>query len=156
VTAARSISEAEFLRMFREEAGALLSLPEHPHLAHFITFDARARPKPILVMELVEGTPCDAAIGAGLTTARAFEIMDGILAGLEPMHGAGIGHLDLKPSNVILRNGTSPVLVDFGLAGRKLRPGCATGAYGAPEVWGVVPEGGAPTPLAADVYGFGC
>jgi serine/threonine protein kinase len=48
------------------------------------------------------------------------------------------------------------VLVDFGLAGRHLRPGCGTSSYGAPEVWGIVPEGVTATPMAADVYGFGC
>ena len=31
--------------------------------------------------------------------------------------------------------GPVPVLVDFGLAGRKVRPGCASPYYGAPEVW---------------------
>jgi serine/threonine protein kinase len=48
------------------------------------------------------------------------------------------------------------VLVDFGLAGRKLRPGCATGNYGAPEIWGLVPQGYEPRPMAADTYAFGC
>jgi hypothetical protein len=154
---ARNVSEAEFLRMFREEAGALLAMPEHANIARFITFDAGARPKPVLVMELVEGLSCDEAIASrAMTTSRAFEVMDGVLAGLEAMHAAGIGHLDVKPSNVILRGGVAPVIVDFGLAGRKLRPGCATGAYGAPEIWGDVPEGAAPTPMAADVYAFAC
>ena len=51
--AARTLSEDEFLRLFREEAGALLALPEHPNIARFVTFDAGATPKPILVMELV-------------------------------------------------------------------------------------------------------
>ena len=44
----RAMSEQEFERLFREEAGALLALPEHPNLAHFITFDASAQPKPLL------------------------------------------------------------------------------------------------------------
>src|SRR6185369_9448671 len=35
-TAARSLTEAAFLKMFREEAGALLSLPEHENLARFV------------------------------------------------------------------------------------------------------------------------
>ena len=157
--AARSISEAEFLKMFREEAGALLSLPEHDNLARFITFDARARPKPVLVMELVEGTPCDVLLTdrqPQLDLPRAVGVLDGVLAGLQAMHGAGLGHLDLKPSNVIVRSSGQPALVDFGLSGRHLRPGCATAAYGAPEVWGIVSGGPPPTPMQADIYGFAC
>ncbi len=53
--AARNLSEAEFEALFREEAGALLVLPAHANLAGFVTFDASARPKPILVMEFVRG-----------------------------------------------------------------------------------------------------
>jgi serine/threonine protein kinase len=49
-----------------------------------------------------------------------------------------------------------PVLVDFGLAGRKLRPGCATAHYGAPEIWGLSPKGHVPRPADADVYAFAC
>ncbi|WP_437819017.1 protein kinase domain-containing protein [Sorangium sp. So ce1078] len=156
-TAARSVSEADFLRLFREEAGALLSLPDHPNLARFVTFDAGARPKPILVMELIEGIRCDKLLDArGLTSRSAVALLDGILAGLEAMHAVGVGHLDIKPTNVILRGGREPVLVDFGLAGRHIRPGCATGCYGAPEIWGVVPPGVTATPLTADIYSFGC
>src|SRR6185503_14834534 len=141
-TAARSLSEADFLKLFREEAGALLAIPEHENLARFVTFDAGARPKPILVMELIEGTRCDQLIASRLLTVpRAFAILDGVLAGLEAMHAIGVGHLDIKPSNVVLRGAVSPVLVDFGLAGRRIRPGCGTSSYGAPEVWGIAPAG---------------
>src|SRR5262249_40871684 len=41
-------------------------------------------------------------------------------------------------------------------AGRHLRPGCGTGCYCGPEVWGVLPKGGSPTPMTADVYSYGC
>src|SRR5207248_8723382 len=40
--------------------------------------------------------------------------------------------------------------------GRKIRPGCATANYGAPEVWGLLPKGSVPSPSATDVYAFGC
>jgi len=156
-TTARSLSEQEFFQLFREEAGALLSLPQHPNLARFVTFDLAARPKPILVMELIRGQSLDRLIRArSLTMSRAFSFLDGILAGLEAMHGAGVGHLDLKPSNVIMRDGETPVLVDFGLSGRQLRPGCGTLEFCAPEVIGVVPPGHAPQPQPADVYAFAC
>ncbi|MFZ5891343.1 MAG: serine/threonine-protein kinase [Myxococcota bacterium] len=156
-TTARSLSEQEFLQLFREEAGALLSLPDHPNLARFVTFDAGAKPKPILVMELIRGASLDRLIRSrSLTTERAFAYIDGILAGLEAMHGAGVGHLDVKPSNVILRDGEVPVLVDFGLSGRHLRPGCGTVEYSAPEVLGIVPSDCVVSPLPTDVYALGC
>jgi hypothetical protein len=163
----RTLNEQEFLTLFREEAGALLTLAPHPNLAGFVTFDAAARPKPILVMELVSGASLERILDRReLSMASAFAILDGIAAGLGAMHAQGLGHLDLKPANVILRQprGDSDlvadaharaVLVDFGLAGRKIRPGCASPHYGSPEVWdpGMY---GATEPTPADVYSFAC
>jgi eukaryotic-like serine/threonine-protein kinase len=154
--AARNLSESEFEALFRQEAGALLSLPRHPNIAHFITFDAGARPKPILVMEWVRGPTLEHALEVGeLDMAGALRIIDGIAAGLDAMHDARVAHLDLKPANVILRDGDGvPVLVDFGLAGRTLRPGCGSPHYGAPEVWMAKPP--SVSPFAADAYAFAC
>lgn len=158
-TVARTMSESEFLKLFREEAGALLSIPEHTNIAKFVTFDAGARPKPILVMELIEGVSCERIISSqSLSTLQALQVLDGVMAGLEAMHAAGIAHLDVKPSNTIIRDtDAKTVLVDFGLAGRNVRPGCATLIYGAPEIWETAPGAQAPGPAtAADVYAFGC
>ncbi len=158
-TVARTMSETQFLKLFREEAGALLSIPEHPNIAKFVTFDAGARPKPILVMELIEGVSCERMVSSqSLTTPQALNVLSGVMAGLEAMHAAGIAHLDVKPSNTILRDASGDtVLVDFGLAGRNVRPGCATLVYGAPEIWETAPGAQAPGPAtAADVYAFGC
>ncbi|HET9953395.1 MAG TPA: serine/threonine-protein kinase [Polyangiaceae bacterium] len=156
-TTARSLSEQEFLQLFRDEASALLALPEHPNLARFVTFDVGAQPKPILVMELICGTRLDRIVRSGaLTTERAFSYLDGILAGLEAMHRASVGHLDVKPSNVVLRDTDVPVLVDFGLSGRHLRPGCGTLDYCSPEVLGVAPPGTRLSPLPTDLYAFAC
>jgi hypothetical protein len=155
---ARSLSEAEFLKMFREEAGALITLPQHVNLARFVTFDAGSKPKPILVMELVEGVTLERLLETrSLDASRALGVLDDVLAGLEAMHAVGVAHLDLKPSNVVLRGAKQGVLVDFGLAGKHIRPGCATGPYGAPEVWGALDDEKIdPAPPKADVYAFGC
>ena len=169
--AAHTLSEEEFLRLFREEAGALLTLPGHRNLAGFVTFDAGAKPKPILVMELVQGPTLERLLDRrAMSMPMALDILDGLAAGLEAMHSAGIGHLDVKPSNVILRYAkeidpqtrggqapsVAPVLVDFGLAGRKVRPGCGSPYYGAPEVWDTASFGGRTDPRATDVYAFSC
>lgn len=161
--AARTLSEDEFHRLFREEAGALLALPEHPNIARFVTFDAGANPKPILVMDLIEGPSLERMLEMGdLSLSRARDLLLGVGAGLDAMHGVGVAHLDVKPSNIIVCNADAvtgvgqppqPVLVDFGLAGRHLRAGCGTANYGAPEIWGI---GDASQATPADVYAFGC
>ncbi len=156
-TAARTTSEESFLKLFRQEAGALLAIPEHPNIVRFVTFDAGAKPKPILVMELVHGMSCERLIAVkSWTVARAMAVIGGVMAGLEVMHAAGVAHLDVKPSNVILQDDGQPVLVDFGLAGRKLRPGCATLCYGSPEIWEEADEAQEHPAPAADVYALGC
>lgn len=154
--AARILSEQEFERLFRQEAGALLALPAHAHLARFITFDASAQPKPILVMEFVRGENLERSLeGNDLTMDRALAIIDNVLSGLEAMHAVQIAHLDVKPLNVVLRNTTGDaVLVDFGLAGRRIRTGCGSVHYGAGEVW--VEGGDAHEPFPADVYATAC
>ncbi|HEX2676076.1 MAG TPA: protein kinase, partial [Polyangiales bacterium] len=153
------LSEADFLKMFREEAGALLALPDNEeNLARFVTFDAGVRPKPILVMEHVEGPSLEKLLlRRHMDVAQAFDILAGLSRGLSAMHATGIAHLDVKPSNVILRNfwggQLTPVLVDFGLSGRRMRPGCGTANYASPEIWGAVE---CDDPRPADVYAFGC
>ncbi len=156
--AARNLSELEFEALFREEAGALLVLPGHANLARFVTFDASAQPKPILVMEFVRGINLERSLEIGeLDVKRALAIIDDVLAGLEAMHAAQIAHLDVKPANVVLREGTGQgVLVDFGLAGRRLRPGCGSVHYGAREVWVEPTPGRSIEPFGADVYAAAC
>ncbi len=153
--AARNLSEQEFEVLFREEAGALLALPAHKNLARFITFDAGALPKPVLVMEFVRGPNLERTLeSADLDMPRAFAIVDHLLAGIEAMHRVQIAHLDVKPANVVLRdlNGDA-VLVDFGLAGRRVRTGCGSPHYGAAEVWIETPDA---DPFLADVYAAAC
>ncbi|NUO52306.1 MAG: serine/threonine protein kinase, partial [Polyangiaceae bacterium] len=155
--AARHLSEAQFLSHFRAEATALMALPPHPSLARFVSFDLAARPKPILVMELVEGPSLERLVDTqSLDVPKALKALGEVLDGLVAMHEVGVGHLDLKPANVVLRGGDTAVLVDFGLAGKNLRPGCGSAPYAPPEVWGAAPKEAVATPMAADVYGFAC
>jgi hypothetical protein len=168
---AHTLSEEEFMQLFRDEAGALLTLPQHPNIAGFVTFDAGAKPKPILVMELVPGNTLERLVDRRALNLRlVLDVLDGMAAGLQAMHDAGLAHLDIKPGNVILRaqrDRIAPrkprtdarqmaVLVDFGLAGRKVRPGCGSPYYGGPEVWDTSAFGDRVDPRATDVYAFSC
>jgi hypothetical protein len=150
---AQVLSEGEFVDLFRQEAGILLTLPPHDNLAGFVTFDLGAKPDPILVMEYIEGPDLGRLLEAGdFAMPQVLRLLDGIAAGLEAMHKMEVGHLDIKPENIVVRGG-NPVLVDFGLAGRQFRPGCATVYYGAPEV--LSGEGRGPA-IPADAYSFAC
>ena len=44
------------------------------------------------------------------------QIIKDVCAALTVVHNAGIVHCDLKPDNIIIRDGRTPVLVDFGIA----------------------------------------
>ncbi|MDZ7734769.1 MAG: protein kinase [Gammaproteobacteria bacterium] len=44
-----------------------------------------------------------------------------ILDGLEKVHGSGFIHRDIKPSNIYIREGGSPVLLDFGSARQSMQ-----------------------------------
>jgi serine/threonine protein kinase len=70
------------------------------------------------------------------------------------VHARGLAHVDIKPANVLLRDGR-PVLADFGSSrqlGAKQPPATPIGSpgYAAPEL-----EAGAPISAAMDVYGVG-
>jgi serine/threonine protein kinase len=88
----------------------------HPGIRRLL--EARLdQPLPHLVFEYVEGPTLDDA----LATDGPFHPTDVLLAGMQlaaalgHLHGRGLVHLDVKPGNVVLRDGR-PVLIDLGLA----------------------------------------
>ena len=77
-----------------------------------------------------------------------------LLSALAAVHVTGAAHLDVKPENVVIRDGR-PVLVDFGSArpiGSPNRPVSRSAplGYAAPEM-----EACRPISAAMDVYGVG-
>jgi hypothetical protein len=160
---ARALSESEYTAAFIRDAETLLALPTHPNLAGVIAFDARNPAFPHFVTVRVEGSSLARLVARGqLTTERALGLMAGVLSGLAAMHGVGVGHLGLRPEQVILRKGEprggaeQPVITGFGLSGRHVRLGCAYAPYGAPEVWRLSGDADLFQPHLVDVYAFGC
>ena len=72
---------------------------------------------PFVVMELIEGDSLGERLRheGTLPEAEAVRICARLARALEAVHSRGILHRDLKPDNVLLRDG-EPVLTDFGLA----------------------------------------
>ena len=74
-----------------------------------------------LVIEFIAGGNLSNRIRAGgLQWREALSIVDGMLAGLEALHGAGLVHRDIKPANIFLadvgRAVAEPMLMDFGIS----------------------------------------
>jgi serine/threonine protein kinase len=75
------------------------------------------QPLPHLVFEYVEGPTLDDA----LADEGPFHPIDVLLVGMQlaaalgHLHDRGLAHLDVKPGNVVMRDGR-PVLIDLGLA----------------------------------------
>lgn len=140
---------------FKQEYRRLCDVA-HPNVIAALELYAEAFPA-FLVMPYVEGRHMDVAL-AGLprekcaaATKRAFAQL---ALALRALHGAGIVHRDVKPSNVLVSAQGVVRLVDFGLASPALssdgRTIYGTPAYVAPEIV----EGHPATP-ASDWYSFG-
>jgi serine/threonine-protein kinase len=95
-----------------------------------------------IAMEYVPGPTLRELLTARgrINPREALDIIERVLAGLAVAHDAGIIHRDVKPENVLLGNGTSVKVADFGLARaasgiRHTRSGLliGTAAYLAPE-----------------------
>ncbi|MCB9603494.1 MAG: serine/threonine protein kinase [Sandaracinus sp.] len=96
--------------LFRE--GASMARVEHPNLVEVFAL-VQHRDRPVLVMELlVGGSLLDVE---NPTVEQSVTYLDGILAGLEGLHAAGLVHRDLKPANVLLGASGEVKLSDFGL-----------------------------------------
>ena len=88
-----------------------------------------------IVYDYVAGRPLDAEIGSPdlrpIATRR--QIIEGIAAGVSALHGAGIVHGDLTPSNIIVTPSGRAVIIDLidELGERDGTPGWSQGRIGA-------------------------
>lgn len=136
---------------------ALLASLNHRGIARLIDGGETDDGTPFLVMEYVDGRPILQFIAKRqLNLRERLSLFRQICDAIEHAHQRLILHLDLKPSNVLVREDGSISLIDFGI-GRELddasdqtRTAAYTPIYAAPEQR----AGGAAT-TTTDVYGAG-
>ncbi|MCM0593752.1 MAG: protein kinase [Gloeotrichia echinulata CP02] len=109
---------AKFERQFQDEARRLATCI-HPHIVRVSDFFVEAG-LPYMVMEYIPGQTLGEAFvlsGIPLPEATAIHFIRQIGAALQVVHNNGLLHRDVKPDNIILRQGTQEViLIDFGIA----------------------------------------
>jgi len=108
---------------FRQELVKLIQVAEHPHVVSLLDADLNHSP-PYIVMPHLSGGSLDRA---DIKVEKVAQWAREMAEALQFMHGKGLLHCDLKPSNVLLDDAGRIRLVDFGQA-RRL--GEFTGAYG--------------------------
>lgn len=116
-------------RMFFQEANALAAI-KHPNIINVVNF-FRANGTVYMVMEFVKGINLQDYIKrhkGGLSETFIYHVFLPLLDGLRQLHAKGLLHMDIKPGNIHLRPGGSPVLLDFGAVhqmqtSRKYQPG---------------------------------
>lgn len=104
------------LEKFVEEARILAGL-DHPNIVRVQRF-FEENGTGYLVMDYYEGTSLDQILPGGkrLPEAKAVDLLLPILEALSHIHGKGFVHRDVKPSNIYLKGGSTPILLDFGAA----------------------------------------
>jgi len=148
---------AEFQAKFQDEARRL-ALCVHPNIVRvsdFLIEDGR----PYMVMDYIPGSTLADVVfpNKPLPEAIAIHYIRQVGASLKVVHQNGLLHRDIKPQNIILRQGTSDVvLIDFGIA-REFTPGVTqTHTNLVSEGYAPIEQylsQGKPTP-ANDVYGL--
>jgi serine/threonine protein kinase len=103
--------------------------------------------RPWIVMELVRGLSLSDVLDAEgpLSPRRAAHVGAEVLAALRAAHAAGVLHLDVQPSNVLIANDGRVMVTGFGALTARDSPG-----FGAPEVM----AGRAPGP-ESDLWSLG-
>ncbi len=117
-----------------------------------------------LALARVDGPALDAVLkkDGPLPIPRAVAIVLDVCEALRDAHAQGVIHRDLKPGNVLLREGDRAVVVDFGMA--KIITGGATGTtaltqhnmvFGTPEYMAPEQARGDELDARCDVYAAG-
>jgi eukaryotic-like serine/threonine-protein kinase len=142
------------LKSLRRETAALGG-NLHPALPRLLA-DGTEDAIPHILVEYIDGpTLADELEENGLLTAPEAALLGAqLLPALMALHHRGLAHLDVKPDNVVLRDGR-PVLIDYGSArriGSDQPPGHPVGTlgYASPEQ-----EACEPVSAAMDLYSLG-
>lgn len=104
-----------------KEARILRALEKHKNIAEYVGLCEDKEAGPVLLLMREPWTLYDIlhTYESRLDAGSASAIGAGIAAGVEHLHAAGIAHLDLKSSNILLSRDLVPRICDFGHAANR-------------------------------------
>jgi serine/threonine protein kinase len=149
---------AKFQQQFQDEARRLAACV-HPNIVRVSDYFLEAG-LPYMVMDYIPGQTLERAVVYAMTPlpeAVAIHYICQVGAALEVVHQNGLLHRDVKPENILLREGTQQiVLIDFGIAReftagvKQTHTGMVSEGYAPIEQY----LSQAPRTAATDVYGL--
>lgn len=135
----------------------LIAHLNHPNVVRIHDFGV-ADDHAYIAMEYCSGGSLKRQIGSGMDRYEAYRLMRDIAGALAAVHGAGILHRDLKPTNVLFRDDGSLALIDFGLAKQVALEAEVTGAgaiFGTPYYMSPEQGHGERVDARGDIYSLG-
>ncbi len=128
----------------------ILSRLRHPMIARILDYGLDRRlNKVYFTMPHIEG--CDLAAATEFKSeSYCLMLFEQILKALNDLHGFGVTHGDLKPSNILVRQDNQIHLIDFGYADYQGLEARGTPMYMAPELFL-----GEPHTPQSDLYALG-
>ena len=159
----RLASDARFVQRFALEAQTAARL-QHPNIVK-VSDVGQAEGWYFIVMEFLEGIPLDRWLREHqrCSPQEAVGILRQVAAALDHAHAHNLVHRDVKPANILLRDGADEhaarqaILTDFGIA--KILEGVqltATGmSMGTPDYMAPEQVSGDPVGAQTDVYALG-
>lgn len=119
--------------------GRILARLNHPNIVRVFDYFSE-NGTAYLVMELIDGVTLKDEMqgnGGSLDEKRVRAVFERLVNALGAAHAAGIFHLDIKPTNILIARDGRIILIDFGSARYRLRSSATqmfSREYAAPEI----------------------
>jgi tRNA A-37 threonylcarbamoyl transferase component Bud32/ActR/RegA family two-component response regulator len=109
--------KVEYIKRFFREANILAGI-HHPNIVQIFEYGLSDQGEiPFIIMEHVKGKTLREIIDSEpIDQKRSFEILKQIADAISVVHGHGVLHRDLKPTNILVDQENNVKIIDFGVA----------------------------------------
>lgn len=152
----------QWIERFKREA-QMMSKMNNPHIPKVSAFFVSEAGEAVLVMEYIQGTSIEELVekNGAFAAEEARDLTVALAEALQNAHELGIVHRDIKPGNILISDGGSPYILDFGVAknfsSKDIQRLTATGEFvGTPAYMSPEQCSGKDATAQSDVYALAC